>query len=366
MAFGPKRHRKRPVRRHSCPFVAAMRSDSAVLHSTGSGWIGVLDRRAGHRRGRLLRTHARAVPITEVPPPQPRPDDAPSRARYARRAAARPCRLATRPPARRGVHPRDCRLALRLVAAPVCLSTSRRSRQPRPPRGPVVPASSAPGSTRSPSRSTALTSPSTIQRRYFSGQPATSPSSIWSSPWMRRWLVATSRSTSCARWPSRGVQGRADSALRCELCDGRSESAWESLLRVFHHVAEIDVEPQVVILDPTGAFVARADLVVEATGDLHEYDGRGHDDPRQRALDLRRLRRLHEVGRVRRGFTAADLVVRASVTMHELDRALGRPHDPRRTQRWLTLLKESCLTAAGRDRLQNRWLATRHWSQTPA
>lgn len=151
-----------------------------------------------------------------------------------------------------------------------------------------------------------------------------------------------------------------------ELSDGRSESAWESLLRVFHQVAEIEVEPQVEILDPTGGFVARADLVVEATGDLHEYDGRGHDDPRQRTLDLRRLRRLHEVGRVRRGFTAADLVVRATVTMHELDRALGRSHDPRRTQRWLTLLKESCLTAAGRARLQNRWLATRHWSQTPA
>jgi hypothetical protein len=151
-----------------------------------------------------------------------------------------------------------------------------------------------------------------------------------------------------------------------DLSHGRSESAWESLLRVFHDVAEIDVEPQVEILDPTGAFVARADLIVLATGDLHEYDGRGHDDPRQRTLDLRRLRRLQETGRVRRGFTAADLVVRASVTMHELDRAVGRPHDPRRTQRWLTLLKQSCLTAAGRDRLQNRWLATRHWSQTPA
>jgi hypothetical protein len=81
-----------------------------------------------------------------------------------------------------------------------------------------------------------------------------------------------------------------------DLSHGRSESAWESLLRVFHDVAEIDVEPQVEILDPTGAFVARADLTVLATGDLHEYDGRGHDDPRQRTLDLRRLRRLQERG----------------------------------------------------------------------
>jgi hypothetical protein len=38
--------------------------------------------------------------------------------------------------------------------------------------------------------------------------------STWSSSLMRRWLVATSRSTSCERWPSRDVQDRADCALR--------------------------------------------------------------------------------------------------------------------------------------------------------
>jgi hypothetical protein len=150
------------------------------------------------------------------------------------------------------------------------------------------------------------------------------------------------------------------------LSHARSESAWETVLRVFHEVAEIRVEPQADVFDSEGSFVARADLLVVVTGDLHEYDGHVHDDLRQRAVDLRRLRRLQEAGRVRRGFTAADLVVRSNITMHELDRALGRPHDPGRTQRWLTLLSESCMTAAGRSRLQNRWLSTRHWSQTPA
>jgi hypothetical protein len=150
------------------------------------------------------------------------------------------------------------------------------------------------------------------------------------------------------------------------LADHRSESAWEAILRIFHVIAAVAVEPQVDIRDEQGQFVARADLVVIATGDLHEYDGSVHDKPRQRARDLRRSRRLEEIGRVRRGFTASDLTTYAAVTMQELDRIVGRPHDPERTQAWSTYLNQSCLTAAGRIRLQNRWNTTRHWSQTPA
>jgi len=154
--------------------------------------------------------------------------------------------------------------------------------------------------------------------------------------------------------------------LALALSDARAESPWECLLRVFHTVAEIPVEPQAVILDELGSFVARADLLVLQTGDLHEYDGAHHGLPSQRTQDLRRLRRIQEANRIRRGFTAPDLVVSPGVTMHELDRVLGRAHDSRRVETWMTYLEESCLTAKGRLRLQNRWLATRHWSQTPA
>jgi hypothetical protein len=150
------------------------------------------------------------------------------------------------------------------------------------------------------------------------------------------------------------------------LSDSRSESAWESLLRTFHRVADVPVEPQVVIVDSDGAFVARADLVVLATGDLHEYDGAVHDEAGQRQRDLRRSRRLNEAGRVRRGFTAADLTRHPAVTLHELDRILGRPHDPRRLEAWMRYLGQSTLSEAGRRRLQNRWRTARHWSQTPA
>ncbi len=163
-----------------------------------------------------------------------------------------------------------------------------------------------------------------------------------------------------------GLPGSRRLRAALALSDSRSESAWETILRIFHDVADVPVEPQVTILDSGGTFVARADLVVVATGDLHEYDGAVHDAAGQRVRDLRRSRRLSEVGRVRRGFTASDLVTHPAVTMQEFDRIVGRAHDPGRLQAWLTYLNESCLTEAGRRRLQNRWRTARHWSQTPA
>lgn len=41
--------------------------------------------------------------------------------------------------------------------------------------------------------------------------------------------------------------------------------------------------------------------------------------------------------------------------MHELDRVLGRPHDPARLRRWRALLANSLYSDAGRQRLVNRW-----------
>ena len=50
-----------------------------------------------------------------------------------------------------------------------------------------------------------------------------------------------------------------------ELSDPRSESPWETVLRLFHVVCEAPVEPQREMLAETGAFVARADLWVVGT-----------------------------------------------------------------------------------------------------
>ncbi len=56
------------------------------------------------------------------------------------------------------------------------------------------------------------------------------------------------------------------------LLDDRSESPWESVMRVLHVAAEINVEPQRRIYDSRGRFVARADLWLVGTRRIHEYD----------------------------------------------------------------------------------------------
>ncbi len=163
------------------------------------------------------------------------------------------------------------------------------------------------------------------------------------------------------RTPRPGVARLRQAVL---FSDARSESAWEVALRVFHVLGGIPVEPQVDLFDDRGTFVARGDLLVLGTTFVHEYDGAVHDQPRRRTLDLRRDRRLSDAGFVRRGFTAPDLVGQPLVTLHELDRALGRPHRPQRLRPWLRWLDSSCFSVTGRLRLRNRWRISGHWSRT--
>jgi hypothetical protein len=139
------------------------------------------------------------------------------------------------------------------------------------------------------------------------------------------------------------------------LVDGRSESPWETVLRLFHRCAEVPVEPQVELFDRLDRLIGRADLLVVGHGWVHEYDGAGHRAPDVHAADLRRERALLACGYVRRGFTAQDLTTRAAATLRELDEALGRPCDPQRLLRWSRLLEPSTLTPDGARRLARRW-----------
>lgn len=137
--------------------------------------------------------------------------------------------------------------------------------------------------------------------------------------------------------------------------DARAESAWETLLRIFHVVCEVPVVPQLELRTDAGRFVARADLWIEGTKVLHEYDGAVHRDREQHRRDLARERRIGAMGWVRRGYTAVDLLRDPQAILREADAALGRPHDPGRLQAWHVLLTESTLTASGRARLRRRW-----------
>ena len=138
------------------------------------------------------------------------------------------------------------------------------------------------------------------------------------------------------------------------LSDARSESPWETVLRLFHVVCEAQVEPQRELYTDAGDFVARADLWVVGTRSIHEYDGGVHLERRQQQADLARARRLSDDGWTRRGYTSHDLVRTPVGILRDLDRALARSHDPSRVRAWHALLSDSLLTPAGAHRLIGR------------
>ena len=129
--------------------------------------------------------------------------------------------------------------------------------------------------------------------------------------------------------------------------DPRSESAWETLLRILHRVCDIEVEPQYAVTDADGGFLGRGDLWLVGTKTLHEYDGSDHLKRRRQRSDLKRARRLGNGDWQRRGFTADDVLHQATSILRDADLALGRRHDPSRIRAWHDLLRRSLFTPAG-------------------
>jgi hypothetical protein len=139
-----------------------------------------------------------------------------------------------------------------------------------------------------------------------------------------------------------------------DLADGRSESAFETLLRLLHVACGVAVEPQRVVVDEYGNFVARGDLWLVGTTTLHEYDGAEHlTRPRQRK-DLARARRMNGVEWVRRGYTSVEVLHQGVAILRDADLAVGRPHRPERIRAWHALLRESLFTASGAARFRSR------------
>ena len=136
--------------------------------------------------------------------------------------------------------------------------------------------------------------------------------------------------------------------------DGRSESAWESLLRVLHRACGVDVVPQHVVRDADGVFVARGDLWIVGSHMLHEYDGGVHRDRRTHHHDLDRDRRLLRAQWHRRGYTAADLLHRPEEVLRDADETVGRRHRVDRLDPWLAILRESLFHPVGQARFAAR------------
>lgn len=139
------------------------------------------------------------------------------------------------------------------------------------------------------------------------------------------------------------------------LLDPRSESAWESVMRVLHRAAEIPVEPQRRFEDHRGQFVARADLWVVGTNRIHEYDGEIHRDLEVHRRDLRRERALIEAGLERFGYTANETLNEGGAIISSADRLMGRGWDPSRLRRWTDLVVDSLYGPRGRARVLSRW-----------
>lgn len=136
--------------------------------------------------------------------------------------------------------------------------------------------------------------------------------------------------------------------------DARSESPWESLLRVLHRACGVPVVPQHTVFSRDGGFVARGDLWLVGSRVLHEYDGAVHRDRRTHRQDLARDRRLLAAGWHRRGYVAADLLRRPEVVLREADATIGRPHRVDRLDPWLALVGESLFHADGQARFARR------------
>lgn len=137
------------------------------------------------------------------------------------------------------------------------------------------------------------------------------------------------------------------------LADGRSESAWETLLRVLHVACGIEVEPQREFRHH-GTFVCRADLALIGSDTIHEYDGAEHRDRRRQEKDLRRDRRILAAGLKRRGYVRDDIMNRPEEIVRDACAAVGRPFDLVLLRPWLQLWHDSRYGPLGKVQLAER------------
>lgn len=122
----------------------------------------------------------------------------------------------------------------------------------------------------------------------------------------------------CIRSRQRGLP-KLRQALR--LCDERSESPWETILRVLHVVSGIPVEPQHKLVDGRGAVAARGDLWIIGTKRLSEYDGADHRSREQQERDLARDKVLQRLGYERYGYIAKEIISGPAQIILDAERA---------------------------------------------
>jgi hypothetical protein len=138
------------------------------------------------------------------------------------------------------------------------------------------------------------------------------------------------------------------------MIDGRSESPWETLLRLLHVLSGIPVTPQHELRDEGGDVVYRLDLLIRGTRRAPEFDGAAHRTRDGHRRDLRREKVLLRHGIERFGYCAPELRDESATIIRDAEEALGWSHDPTRIKTWQYELERSSFTPHGYGALLRR------------
>lgn len=139
-----------------------------------------------------------------------------------------------------------------------------------------------------------------------------------------------------------------------DLADGRSESWWESMLRLLHVLSGVDVEPQRIVHNAAGVEVARVDLWIRGTHRIPEYDGSEHRGRTRHEKDLRRDKTLARQGLERYGYIATEIIHAPEGIISDAEDALGWPHLAGRVETWRSEARRASISPAGKFALRRR------------
>jgi very-short-patch-repair endonuclease len=139
-----------------------------------------------------------------------------------------------------------------------------------------------------------------------------------------------------------------------DLADGRSESWWETMLRLLHELSGVPVDPQQVITNAAGVEVARVDLRIRGTNRVPEYDGADHRVRERHEKDLRRDKALARQGLERFGYIATEIIHDPEAIIRDAEDARGLPHVLGRTGLWRAEARLASISRTGQAGLDRR------------
>ncbi|HET7326476.1 MAG TPA: hypothetical protein VFJ14_04240 [Nocardioidaceae bacterium] len=150
------------------------------------------------------------------------------------------------------------------------------------------------------------------------------------------------------------LRGAATLRRAVQLADPKSESWWESVLRLVHVLTGLGpVECQVELFSQ-GSFIARTDLHLIGTHRYPECDGGEHRQRDRHDADLGREKWMSRSDYERYGYSTREIARQPEMIIRDAEDARGWRHDPERARTWWRWTKSSTLTGYGRTCLAAR------------